>query len=248
MGNRHSATRANLSTAEVSAATGWSPQQVRDLEAHGVLPPAQRAPNGYRRFSPEHLRDLHTYRDLASAVGPVQARRTMRQIRAMPTADAVAHVCDLHARLNQEREQALAARHALTAISTEATTDSSPADGDTMTITELAGALGVRASTLRFWEREGLVHPERVPTSAGTARRYPAPAIREARITTALRAAGYRIPEVRHAITAVRELQEVSRSLAALDERLALIAQRSLALLRAGAALAEIVRTTGENP
>ena len=31
-----------------------------------------------------------------------------------------------------------------------------------MTITELAAALGVRASTLRFWEQEGLVSPDRV--------------------------------------------------------------------------------------
>jgi DNA-binding transcriptional MerR regulator len=111
-----------------------------------------------------------------------------------------------------------------------------------MTITELSGALGVRASTLRFWEKAGLVAPERIITPAGSARRYHLAAIREARITAALRAAGYRIPDVQRAIEAIRDLHDVSHSLGALDARLAAIAQRALALLRAGTALSEIIQ------
>lgn len=45
---------------------------------------------------------------------------------------------------------------------------------------------------------------------------------------------------MREAITALRE-HDVSHSLAALDARLEAIAQRALALLRAGALLAEII-------
>lgn len=107
-----------------------------------------------------------------------------------------------------------------------------------MTITELAGALGVRASTLRFWEQEGLVRPERIGSSA---RRYPVDAIREARVTAALRSAGHRIPDVRRVLGAVRELGEVGDPLDALAARIDLIARRTLALLRAGSALAAIV-------
>jgi DNA-binding transcriptional MerR regulator len=231
-----------LTTAAVSAATGYSAQQIRDLEALGVIPAALRAGNGYRQFSAVHVRDLRAYRDLAHAVGPVEARRAMREIRCLPSGQAAALACSFHTRLSQERDQALAARDALQAIRAEGTTDAEPVEADAMTITELSGALGVRASTLRFWEKAGLVAPERVITPAGTARRYHLAAIREARITTALRAAGYRIPDVQKAIAAIRDLHAVSHSLGALDARLAAIAQRALALLRAGTTLSEIIQ------
>lgn len=65
-------------------------------------------------------------------------------------------------------------------------------DDDFMTITQLAQALGVRSSTLRFWEEEGLVRPERVTTLR--ARRYGLAAIRAARVVVALRAAWVRHP------------------------------------------------------
>ncbi|MFC5727801.1 MULTISPECIES: MerR family transcriptional regulator [Nocardioides] len=208
-----------------------------------MIPTAARSPNGYRQFSAEHVRGLRAYRDLAHAVGPVEARRAMREIRVQPPDQASALICGFHARLNDEREQALAARCALESIRAEATTDAAPVEGDSMTITGLSQALGVKASTLRFWEKVGLVAPERVATRAGTARRYTVTAIREARITAALRAGGYRIPDVQKAITAVRDLNDVSDSLTALDTRLQAIAQRALALMRAGTLLAGIIES-----
>lgn len=233
-----------MHTAAVAAASGYSVQQVRDLEAQGVIPAATRSSNGYRQFSAAHVRALRAYRGLAEAVGPVDARRAMRDLRTVPAGQGAALICGFHARLNDEREQALAARHALETIHSEAATEAKPVESDSMTITELSQALGVRASTLRFWEEVGLVAPERVTTRAGTARRYPLSAIREARITAALRAGGYRIPDVRTAITAIRELHEVSRTITALDARLADIAQRTLALLRAGTLLAGIIESS----
>ena len=71
-----------------------------------------------------------------------------------------------------------------------------------MTITELAAALGVRTSALRFWEQEGLAVPERVTTLR--ARQYGTGAIREARIVAALRSSGYGIPAVRDVVATLR--------------------------------------------
>ncbi|MFD6895822.1 MerR family transcriptional regulator [Rhodococcus sp. NPDC060086] len=230
-----------LSTRAVAAATGYSVQQIRDLEAHGVIDAAPRKHNGYRVFSARHIRDLHAYRDLAVAVGPVEARRVMREIRVLPPADAPVPVALLHVELARERDHALEARRALLLIRAESEIDVEPAESDTMTITELAGALGVRASALRFWEKERLVTPQRVATNAGSARRYPLAAIREARIVATLRAAGYRIPDVRRALTDLRDLQDIDVSLRALDSRIDDIAARTLSLLRAGAVLAEII-------
>ncbi|MGO1972846.1 MAG: MerR family transcriptional regulator [Propionibacteriaceae bacterium] len=228
------------STAAVADAAGYSVQQVRELERLGVIPPAERAPNGYRRFTTEHRTALRTYRRLAVAIGPVAARSTLRDLPTLPFDQAAAAVNALHTRLAAERDEALAARRALQLISAESRVgrDSVGAE-DTLSITALATALGVRTSTLRFWEREGLLHPDRVTSHA--ARSYPPAAVREARITVALRAAGYRIPEVREALTAVRDLGEVDRPLVTLQHRLDSIARRTLALLTAGADLVALL-------
>ncbi|MBP3082625.1 MerR family transcriptional regulator [Mycolicibacterium fortuitum] len=231
-----------LGVSAVAAATGYSVQQIRDLERLGVITCAVRADNGYRQFSSTQIRDLRAYRDLAHAVGPVEARRSMRAIRTLPPEEAVKRVSALHAALNDERAQALVAREALQAIQGEAETDVASTDADAMTITELSRALGVRASTLRFWEKEGLVRPDRITNRTGSTRRYQLEAIREARITAALRAAGYRIPDVRRAVAAIRDLDDVSHSLEALDARLKSITDRTLSLFRAASTLAEIIQ------
>ena len=58
-----------------------------------------------------------------------------------------------------------------------------------MSITELSAALGVRSSTLRFWEHQGQITPDREQALA--ARRYTPDAVRDARIVAALGAGGY---------------------------------------------------------
>ncbi|MFE9233155.1 MerR family transcriptional regulator [Cellulosimicrobium funkei] len=256
-----------LRTSDVARATGWSVQQVRDLEALGVLPPAGRSPNGYRTFGDEHVLALRAYRGLATAVGPVVARAVLRDVRTLPLPDAAARVGALHVTLARERDEALVARRALLAIRAEGgpTGETGPDEGgpsgnvpagaagdedDVLTITGLAAALGVRASTLRHWEREGLVAPERVATRAGThgARAYPPAAVREARITAALRSAGYPVPAVRETIAALRRLDDVAPTLAALDARLDAIARRTVALLAAGSDVARLLTGATEPP
>ncbi|WP_340698634.1 MerR family transcriptional regulator [Cellulosimicrobium funkei] len=256
-----------LRTSDVARATGWSVQQVRDLEALGVLPPAGRSSNGYRTFGDEHVLALRAYRGLATAVGPVVARAVLREVRTLPLPDAAARVGALHVTLARERDEALVARRALLAIRAEGgpTGETGPDEGgpsanvpagaagdedDVLTITGLAAALGVRASTLRHWEREGLVAPERVATRAGThgARAYPPAAVREARITAALRSAGYPVPAVRQTIAALRRLDDVAPTLAALDARLDAIARRTVALLAAGSDVARLLTGATEQP
>ena len=62
-----------LRTIDVARASGYSVQQVRDLERFGVIPPATRSANGYRSYEPIHVLALRGYRALADAVGPVNA-------------------------------------------------------------------------------------------------------------------------------------------------------------------------------
>lgn len=227
-----------FTTARLAAASGYSAQQVRDLERLGVIPPGSRRPNGYREFGPSHLAALHVYRQLAIAINPVNARVVMVEAQRLPRDEAIARVVALHVELARARDDAIAALEALDSIVEEGRTDAAPSAGDAMSITELAAAIGVRSSALRFWEQQGLVTPDR-STSTG-ARSYPVAAVRDARIVAALRAGGYRIAAVRAVIESVRSL-DPGDARHALEERLRTIAVRSEALLHAGAAIADLI-------
>lgn len=73
-------------------------------------------------------------------------------------------------------------------------------------------------------------------------------AIREARIAAALRTAGYRIPEVRETMGALRGFHRVDDPLDSLEERVGTIARRMAALLRAGAELAGLTHAVRSGP
>ncbi len=229
----------SYSTSRLSCVSGYSGQQIRDLERVGVILPARRQPNGYRQFARPHLIALRAYRNLAVAVGPVAARATMREIRGLPRDEAVARIVGLHVRLARSREDTLAALRALDAIVDESAQDAPALPADSMTITELSLALGVRSSTLRFWEQEGLVTPVR--EGAARVRSYPPDAVRDARIVAALRSGGYRIPAVRAVMTSLLAAHGSAEARDALQGRLQTIAAQSAALLRAGTDLADLL-------
>ena len=255
-----------LRTVDVARASGYSLQQVRDLERLGVIPPAPRSSSGSRAYRPIHVIALRAYRALAHAAGPVEARRLLSEAWRRSMTDAAAAIADVHARLAAERDEVLRARRALAAIRDEdAGTDvvehgadrgdrgdrgdgadlaargdrDDRGDRDAMSITELAGALGVRTSTLRFWEQEDLVHPERITSLH--ARRYRPAAVREARIVSALRRAGYGIPAVRGLMAALAHADGLAEADRILRARLEGIAARTVALLRAGSDLADVL-------
>lgn len=226
-----------MTTARLGQQVGYSTQQVRDLERLGVLPPAERAANGYRRYERGHLRALRAYRSLAAALGPVSARRLMPALVTASLGDAAALVDDLHAGLALDRARVTDALRGLDTVLSER--NESFEEGDELTIGELARALGVRPSALRHWEHEGLVSADREAPTAS--RRYGREAIVRARFVAALRSGGYPIPTVRDVLDRLRggtALDDVRRML---DERRADLARRSVALLAAAGHLHELL-------
>lgn len=231
---------ARYTTSRLAATAGYSVQQVRDLERLNVIPPAVRQPNGYRQFTTVHVTALRAYRQLALSVGPVIARATMREIRDLSHEEAVARILALHVDLARSRDDTLTALRALDSIVDESTHEAAPAPHDSMSITELSAALGVRSSTLRFWEQQGLITPER--PEGLSARRYPPGAVRDARIVAALRAGGYRIPAVHAVMASLQAMDDTSEARDALQDRLQNIAAQSEALLLAGTDIAGLLR------
>lgn len=221
-----------MRTVDAARQSGCSVQQVRKLEAAGVLPPVKRSPGGRREFDETHLASLLAYQALSVAVGPVEARRLM--ITAHSDLPALmARIDAAHARLHRERRDLAEAREAVRHINTEPIADVKASDA--MTITQLASALDLRPSTLRHWEAERLLTPSRGPHRA----RVYAPAdARDARIVHQLRQAGYRIEPLRMLLQQLREEGDWDNLL---DERSREVESRSRALLRATVKLSAAV-------
>lgn len=227
-----------LRTADVAQRAGCSVQQVRNLERDGVLPPTTRTAAGYRTWTETHAQAAATYVALAAGVGPVTAKAIMRVAGTGARAEVLALVDAAHARLHTERRDVALAREAVAAISAEPLDDIRP--HDSMTISELAGALGVPTSTLRFWEHQGLLSPAR---AVGRRARVYAPAdVRDARVVHQLRLAGYRIPALRALVPALRQTGRIADALQARD---AGINARSQALLRAAPGLLALTSSAG---
>lgn len=228
-----------LSTADVARLAGYSAQQVRDLERLGVLPPALRAANGYRRYDARHVIAARAYRALAAAIGPVAARTVLPALTAGPIEDAASRIDQLHADIALERRRVHDALHGLDTVLAEAAEEFD--DRDAMTIGVLAQALGVRASALRHWEREELVRTSRSEGSG--ARIYGALAVTEARTAAALRAGGYGIPAIRTILQEVRAHGDPGDAQRILQQRLAELTRRSIALLAASGLLHDLLES-----
>lgn len=226
-----------LRTGDVARRTGYSVQQVRNLERDGVLPPAARTAKGYRIYGETHLRSALAYRALAAGMGPVEAKRIVRAAHRSPLSQLLALLDAAHARLDAERGELRRAEEAARAISGEPIEDVRASDS--MSVSELAAALGVPPSTLRHWDAEELVVPDRDPVR-GT-RRYTPAQVRDARIVHQLRKAGYRIAPLRELLPELRRTHRSKDVVSALAARDADITARSRALLDGTAALGAVL-------
>ncbi len=175
-------------TIDVARRAGYSVQQVRNLERDGVLPPAARTTAGYRVYGERHLWSALAYRALATATGPVEAKRIVRAVHERPAGEALALLDAAHARLDRERTDLALAEEAALAISKDPVEDVRPSDS--MSVSELATALGVRPSTRRraggtrpgpsargetVRAGPGQGRPDRAPTTRGRLPDRPAP-------------------------------------------------------------------------
>ncbi|MGW1141827.1 MerR family transcriptional regulator [Streptomyces zhihengii] len=229
---------ARLRTVDVARRTGYSVQQVRNLERDGVLPPAARTASGHRVHGERHVRSALAYRAFAAGAGPVEAKRIVRAAHLFPASPEVFALLDAaHARLDAERAGLCRAREAAGLIAGEPI--GAVRVSDAMGVSELAGALGVRPSTLRHWDAEGLAVPDRDPVR-GT-RRYSPAQVRDARVVHQLRGAGYRIGPLRALMPELRRGRRWTEVAAALDSREAALTARSRALLDGAAALGALL-------
>lgn len=230
---------------ELARRAGISVQQVRNYEQAGLLPAAARSAGGHREFNESHERALSTARALVRAYGWDGAVKIMSAVHEGDLPAAIAYIDRAHGQLASERERVLEALQAFEIVVTQpehseprvATTLNQLPPGSALHIGQLAHLLGVRTSSLRFWERAGLIRPTREP---GTGYRiYDRIAARDAHLIRLLRQGDFPMAMIRAALDEMHSTLEgrPDRVGTELRRREQQLHERSLRRLHADAAL-----------
>jgi DNA-binding transcriptional MerR regulator len=186
-----------LRTSDIARAVGAHPNTVRRYVDRGLLPPVERSPAGYRRFTPRHLDCMRlarlVYRPPYAGTAMLQsAIRILQTAVAGDPADALERAHRHLALVRSERAQAdlavaLLERWAFGPPLTsdaEAGTTSPP-----QRIGQVARLLSVSIDIVRSWDRNGLIDVPRDP--ANGYRRYSAHELSRLRVIRMLSRAGY---------------------------------------------------------
>lgn len=218
-----------LRPVDLARGHGLSTQAIRNYEAAGILPAAERTSHGYRTYTPRHAHALRAFLALVPGHGHQTATAIMQAINRDATADALRLVDESHAQLLDDRRTLQSVEAALRNL------EPVPQERGEMFVGPLARRLGIRPATLRKWERAGVVQPRRDPHTGY--RVYNAADVRDALLAHQLRRGGYLLAQVAPLIAQVRSAGGVAPIASTLRDWHARIAARSRAMLTGAAAL-----------
>ena len=225
--------RRQLRPVDLARAHGLSTQAVRNYEAAGVLPPAERTPHGYRVYTPLHARAVSAFLALVPGHGHRTATAIMQAVNRDAVGEALRLIDTSHAQLLDDRRTLLAVEAALGDLGNAPATV--PAERGDMFVGPLARRLGIRPATLRTWERAGLVQPGRDPHTGY--RVYRPADVRDAHLVHQLRRGGYGLEQIAPLIAQVRAAGGVAPLGPMLRDWHARLSARSRAMLAGAAAL-----------
>ncbi len=213
-----------MRTKDLADAVGVSVQQVRNYEASGFIPAVERSPSGYRLYGPQHLAALITARQLVGCYGVPAAQAMMAAVHQGRLAAALATIDQQHTALDHARQQLRQTVEMLNYVATQTVEELGVRRGAQLRIGEAARLVGLPISTLRYWEREGLLQPVR--RHDNRYRLYDQQQLRRLRIVLLLRQAHYSFAAI---ATTLDELAdgEPQRVIAAIEGRRVTLARRS---------------------
>jgi DNA-binding transcriptional MerR regulator len=209
-----------LHTSDLAKAVGAHPNTVRRYVDRGILPPVERSPNGYRRFTQRHLDCMRLARQVYSGQYPGKAifQSGVRIVRAAVAGDlggalelAYSHLALVHSEHAQaDAAAALLERWAfgtppaagacgnpVPAFSPAARAPASAPAAATiqpLRIGQVARLLGVSIDIVRSWDRNGLIDVPRDPVNGY--RSYGAREISRLRVIRMLSRAGYSLAAI----------------------------------------------------
>ncbi len=182
--------RPYLRTHDLALAGHISVQQVRNYEANGLIPKAQRSPSGYRLYTQHHLAALKTVQSMVRGYGWPRTSAIMQALHRGDLSAALATIDERHAEQARKRLQVEQTLFALRTLAAQSDSLQSSHHSQRVRVGEAAKQVGVRVSALHFWEQQGLLHPVREQHNSRY-RLYDEQQMRRLRVVALLRDAGY---------------------------------------------------------
>jgi DNA-binding transcriptional MerR regulator len=154
-----------LRTSDLARAVGVHPNTVRRYVEWGLLPPVERDPNRYRRFTQHHLDCLRVAHMIYSSTYPGRAfRQSASQIIRSAVANewhqALQHA---HRHLALVQSEQAQAETAVRLLEQWAAGGFNPIIESPMQIGQAARRLNISIDVLRNWERNGFITVPRSP-------------------------------------------------------------------------------------
>ncbi|MFI6274820.1 TioE family transcriptional regulator [Streptomyces sp. NPDC050988] len=238
-----------LRPVDLARGHGLSTQAVRNYEEAGILPAADRTPNGYRTYTSLHAGALRAFLALVPGHGHQTATSIMRAVNQGAIDEAFRLIDESHAQLLDDRrtlqavESALRDLESTTGYGSVAAAAPDASSGPDRFIGPLAEELGIRPATLRKWERAGLVRPRRDALTGY--RVYDESDVRDARLAHQLRRGGYLLEQIAPLIAQVRSAGGLEPLEAALSDWRGRVSARGRAMLTGAAELEAYLRERG---
>jgi DNA-binding transcriptional MerR regulator len=144
---------------EIAKKLNISTSALRHYEAWGLVPKVERSANGYRRYTNEHEAYFHCIRALLPGFGMALIRSIMPLIIRGDKLDALWQINKAQVNLHAEKETVQRAIEMINFIETAELPNY--LSKSAFTIGEAAELANVSSSSIRHWEKEGLIKPER---------------------------------------------------------------------------------------
>ena len=235
----------HLRPVDLARLAGLGVTQIRTYERLGFLPPAERGVNGYRRYSSAHVEALRVARIVIAGYGWQHALDVMRAVHLGDNAAVFVLVNGRHAALDGQHTRLNAALETTQAMLRRPPEATKSRGRPSMRIKEAARTVGARTSAVRFWERQGLLQPEREPSTGY--RLYDAQQLGRLNVIALLRDVGYQFDAIREVLEELAGGRP-DKTRQALEERLEILNRTTWQCINATSAIRDYMETLSQAP
>ncbi len=168
---------------DVARKLGVSTSALRNYEVFGFVPPVERTVAGYRVYTAEHLAYFTAAREMMPGFSFPSIGTILGEVMAQRIEAALWLATKAQAELHQEREIAervVARLLRKTRVSVD--------KRQCLTVKDMSRETGIPVTTIRYWEKVGLLHAERRENNY---RLFPASQVQRALVIYALKLAVY---------------------------------------------------------
>lgn len=138
-----------------------STSALRNYEAQGLVPPAERSESGYRLYTDVHAAYFACIKAMSPGFGMEVTAEVLRHVQAGQLDAAFWRVNEVQAQLQQDKK--LAERNVQMLEEAAGKQAEHGVAGKWLTIKDAASVTGLPSSTIRHWEKTGLITTVRDP-------------------------------------------------------------------------------------